>query len=277
MDLQHIREHFTAFVLASVLMIMTFTNHAFAWGANGHRIIGEIAQQNLSAEAKARVLAILGNHSLAQVSTWADEMRSAPDEFWQRQSSRWHYINIDSKKDFLTATYSAQQHRHDIQDAYTAILSAIEALSSKNTSIEEQAFYLKFLIHLVGDIHQPLHVGRSADRGGNKINVDFFGKVTNLHRLWDSQLVDNQQLSYSEYVSFLCCEREQTSVYKDDINVKGWLLESHELASAIYTDTSERISYAYVYENKTILEQQLLRGGLRLSALLNHIYQGTAG
>ncbi|MEO2280044.1 S1/P1 nuclease [Pseudoalteromonas pernae] len=277
MDLQHIREHFTAFVLATVLLIMTFTNHAFAWGANGHRIIGEIAQQNLSAEAKARIMAILGNHSLAQVSTWADEMRSSPNEFWQRQSSRWHYINIDSKDDFLLAPYKAKQHKHDIADAYSAVLTAIEVLSSPSSSAADQAFYLKFLIHLVGDIHQPLHVGRSADRGGNKINVEFFGKVTNLHRLWDSQLIDNQQLSYSEYVSFLCCEREQASEFKKDIDVKSWLLESHNLASAIYTDTPERISYAYVYENKAILEQQLLRGGLRLSALLNHIYQGTAG
>ncbi|WP_249319086.1 S1/P1 nuclease [Pseudoalteromonas sp. BDTF-M6] len=279
MDLQLIRSSFKAAVMAMLMLGTTFGitygNQAWAWGANGHRIIGAIAEQHLTPEAKAQVMAILQGQSLARASTWADEMRSAPGPFWQRQSSRWHYINIDSQHEFLNTEHRAHIDKTDIKDAYSAILSAMSALSKADTSATDKQFYLRFLIHLIGDIHQPLHVGRSADRGGNRINVEFFSQVTNLHRLWDTQLIAHQQLSYSEYKDFICCTQTQVA-QNQTVDVKGWLLESHHLANKIYSHSDERLGYEYVYQYQTMMEQQLRRGGLRLAALLNHLYQGTA-
>ncbi len=279
MDLQLIRRSFKAALIAVLMMGTTFgisfSNQAWAWGANGHRIIGAIAEQHLSAEAKAEVMAILEGQSLARASTWADEMRSAPGQFWQRQSSRWHFINIDSQQAFLNTEHQAHSDKADIKDAYSAILTAISALSKADTSAADKQFYLRFLIHLIGDIHQPLHVGRSADRGGNRINVEFFSQVTNLHRLWDTQLIAHQQLSYSEYKDFICCTQSQVTQNKN-VDVKAWLLESHQLATSIYAQGNEQLGYEYVYQYQAIVEQQLRRGGLRLAALLNQLYQGTA-
>ncbi|MFY8275235.1 S1/P1 nuclease [Pseudoalteromonas sp. SSDWG2] len=277
MDLQHIRANISAFFFAVLLVVACLINQAWAWGANGHRIVAAIAEQNLSPQAKARLYEILGTQSLARVSTWADEMRSNPEYFWQKQSSRWHYINIDSQSEFSRSKFHVHTNKNDINNAHSAILSAISALSAPDTSIEDQRFYLKFLIHLIGDIHQPMHVGRSQDRGGNTIKVEFFNNPTNLHRLWDSQLLEQAQLSYSEYAQFLCCDNLENTQYKNKDSVQQWLLQSHKLASSIYSSTSEQIGYAYVDKYQRIMEQQLALGGHRLAELLNYIYQGTAG
>lgn len=258
----------------TLLLPLVTSSHLQAWGPNGHRIVADIADKQLSASAKQQVLHITQGQSLALISTWPDEMRSNPSPFWQQQSSKWHYINIDNIESFKTTSFSAKSHKEDVKDAYTALLTAIAALQDPTTKASEQRFYLSFLVHIVGDIHQPMHVGRSADRGGNKIDISFFSQQTNLHRLWDSGLIEQQQLSYTEYSDFLCCRAAQNLEAIATTNIKAWLLESRNVAAHVYAQSPAKAHYNYVYEFKPVWEKQLLRAGVRLGALLNAIFDG---
>lgn len=271
MSLQFNYTHLSKLTLICTLAFVSFfATKVSAWGANGHRIVGAIAEHHLDADAKQQVSTILAGHSMARVSTWADEMRSSSDTFWQKQASPWHYINIDSVEEFTHQHFSAKEHKHDVKDAYTAILTAMKALRSPKTSQQQQQFYLRFLIHIIGDIHQPMHVGNAEDRGGNRIDVTFFREQTNLHRLWDTDLVESQKLSYSEYADFLCCV--DTKAINKDLDIKKWLIESHHLAQDIYANTGEQVSYDYLFTYRPVMEQQLQRAGVRLAAVLNALY-----
>jgi len=249
---------------------------ANAWGQNGHRIIGKVAEQHLTATTKQAIMPLLENESLAQVSTWADEMRSNPAHFWQKKSSRWHYINFEPDNTFAT---NNKQHTHT-KDSVSNILQgmqyAIATLQSDKYSIDEKRFALRFLVHLVGDSHQPFHAGRSEDRGGNNISVTFFGQDSNLHRVWDTNLIESENLSYSEFAEII--NITDASLIKEYLksNPEIWLRESYKIANSIYNKNETNISYQYVYKYLPIVKVRLQQGGIRLSGLLNLIFDNTA-
>ncbi|WP_247664789.1 S1/P1 nuclease [Pseudoalteromonas sp. MMG010] len=242
-----------------------------AWGQNGHRIVGEIAQSHLTDTTKAALVPYLNGASLAQISTWPDEMRSAPGQFWQKESSRWHYINT------LPNTPFKLDHSHtESKESVTNILEGIyftsNTLSDSKTTVDEKQFSLRFLVHLVGDSHQPFHAGRSADRGGNSIKVNFFKESTNLHRLWDTTLIENQNLSFTEFAAFINTTDAQEIANYLNSKPETWLEESRDLSSALYKSTSEDISYEYIYENTPIVKKRLKQAGVRLAGILNAIF-----
>ena len=179
------------------IFFLTFNVSYFVygiWGKTGHRVVAEIAKKNLTENALKKINSILDGESLPTVSTWADEIKSDPES---RKYNTWHYVNIPLDEDY------ADIEKNKNGDVVTAINECIEVLKNKNSPLSSKVFYLKFLIHLVGDIHQPLHVGRFEDRGGNDIKVKFFGKQTNLHRLWDTDMINDHMMSYSEFAENL--------------------------------------------------------------------------
>jgi hypothetical protein len=262
--------------IVSGLLLIASCEHALAWGQNGHRIVGQIASVHLTKTTHKAIAPLLAGDSLAEVGTWADEMRSAPGNFWQKESSRWHYINVDDRAAFDPHQYHTPHSRDDVKDIYGAMLQCIAKLKAKQTSFEERQFYLRFLVHLVGDLHQPMHTGHAEDRGGNNIKLTFFGKPTNLHSLWDTELIESQNLSFSEFAAFIDTQDQQQLKRLLTSGPADWLTESMGLSETIYQNTGSELGYAYIYQNLPIAQQRLQYAGIRLAGLLNSIYDRRA-
>ena len=253
---------------AAILLNMPF--QGMAWGMLGHRVVGEIAETYLTRKASREVKNILGNESLAMSSNWADFIKSEPKFDY---IGNWHYIN-------LPAGMSIEKLSQHLQnDTTTNALTRINFLSSelKNKSLEQEkkVMYLKLLIHIVGDLHQPMHTGRFEDLGGNKVQLKWFGQNTNLHRVWDSDLIDYQNLSYTEYaksINFLDKKRLHSLQQE---GATQWVMDSYKISEKLYAGvkTDEKLSYKYIYDHIETANQQLLKGGVHLAALLNDIFQ----
>ncbi len=245
--------------------------HSMAWGMLGHRIVGEIAARNLSKKAIKNIRKVLGNETIAMASNWPDFVKSDPAF---KYLDNWHYVN-------LKAGLSAQQVENQLMqdtstNAFTKINFLVSELKKKELPLKTQQEYLKILIHLVGDIHQPMHVGRPDDLGGNRVRLEWFNSPTNLHRLWDSQLLEHQQLSYTEYANVLnCVSKEQVKAMQAQPRTQ-WFYESYQIAEKLYNGISkpdEKLSYRYNFDHLDTLNAQLLKGGIHLAGLLNEIYE----
>ncbi|MGX1111103.1 MULTISPECIES: S1/P1 nuclease [unclassified Pseudoalteromonas] len=266
----------TMLLISTGILSMSMSSPSHAWGQNGHRIVGEVAANHITDTTRQALTPLLDGESLPQIATWADEMRSAPETFWQKKSSRWHYINFDEGD----AKPKYDEHAHHNKDSVTDILEGIEysitVLKNDNASIAEKQFALRFLVHLVGDSHQPFHAGRGEDRGGNNISVTFFGQNTNLHSLWDTKLIENENLSYSEFAQFIDTKNEELIADYLSSSPSDWLIESHNIAKSIYKENETNISYSYIYKNVPVIKTRLQQGGIRLAGLLNSLFDKSA-
>lgn len=239
--------------------------YAEAWGKTGHRVIGVIAQKHLTPKAAEQVKALLGGLSLAFVSTYADEIRS--DDRYGHLAP-WHYVNMEQNTRYNEA------NKNPKGDIVTAIQSCIEILKNPSSSKKNKTFHLKLLVHFIGDIHQPFHAGRKEDIGGNSIDLFWFSKRTNLHRLWDTDLIEHYNMSYSELAANL---PKHTSEQKCEVMAApllDWVNQSQDLANTLYDKTPQgsRLGYVYHYQNFETVRTQLLDAGLRLAATLNSIF-----
>lgn len=254
--------------MKKILILLLLPTMLFAddWGKTGHRVIGQIAQDNLTPQARGAINLLLGGETLATASTYADEIRSNPD---YDGFAIWHYVNLP-----LDKKYGEVQHTQE--NVVTAIQKCINVLTDENSSKEDQVFHLKFLVHLVGDIHQPLHTGRASDYGGSKIKLKFKGRKaeqtnTNLHVLWDTNMIDDFKMSYTELSDYLQSYKEVDFLQGDAV---CWANESHVLVNKIYSEVEEGqyLSYDYLYSNFYIVKHRLFQAGTRLANLLNSIY-----
>jgi hypothetical protein len=249
-------------------MLILTPQLAFSWGKTGHRIVGEIAQAHLSPRAQKKITKILKHEGLAHISNWPDFIRS--DNKISAKYKTWHYVNIPKGK-----KYEVSQ-KNKKGDLITAIEYFRKKLTSKTTSIKERKESLSFLVHLLGDLHQPLHTGFATDRGGNSISLKWFGEPTNLHRVWDENIISSEKLSYTEYSKKL--NHKGITLAKIKNWQKGtpitWMYESRSLLSEIYKfEKNKYWEYKYMYVHIKTLDQQLLLAGLRLAQVLNNIYQ----
>lgn len=262
--------------LATALLLGLMTNQVHAWGQNGHRIVGELAEAHLTETTKQAILPLLEGDSLAEVSTWADEMRSAPGEFWQKKSSKWHYINVTDPKNMHQHVHADINSKEKVQNILDGMYYAINVLKSKESGIDEKRFAMRFLVHLVGDSHQPFHAGRADDHGGNKIKVEFFGKDSNLHSVWDTNLIENENLSFTEFTRFIQTNNQELIAEYLASNPADWLVESNNIAESIYNAEQTEMKYRYVFDHMPIVKARLLQGGVRLAGLLNLIFDGSS-
>ena len=159
-----------------------------SWGQTGHRVVGQIAEQHLSKKAAKAVKKILGTASLADVANWMDFIKSEPAYDYMKP---WHYCTIPDGQSY------AETGTPEEKDIVWAIDKFKKDLMSDTASLETKQFALKSIVHLIGDIHQPLHVGNGTDRGGNDVKIQYFWQNSNLHRIWDSGIIDGQNLSYT--------------------------------------------------------------------------------
>ena len=259
------------FTAAAAIAFALAPAPAFAWGKTGHRVVAAIADAQLSGLARAHVKQILGQaESLDEAANWPDEMRSNPSPFWQKTSTPWHYVTLNG---------IVYDHAPSEGDALEALNKYSATLRDPSASLADKQLALRFVVHIIGDLHQPLHVGKCCDKGGNDVKVKWFGRDLNLHSVWDSALVDEQQLSFTEMTAKLQRHTSNADVIAWwDINPRDWMSESAQIRETIYPRPSNdpkkvpELSYSYVYQNTPIMERRLKQAGVRLAAYLNALY-----
>jgi hypothetical protein len=292
------RTQSVSLAVVSTLLLLNLAPSAHAWGPTGHRVVAEIAQRHLTPAARVKVNQILGGRNLADVANWPDELRSNPrfDKY-----KPLHYATVpngvasyrDAQKDPCGDVVVAI-------DAFSAFLRtgkrtdlySVKALTDKSDGTGKGACNpqetepitpdtaLRFLVHLMGDLHQPLHVG-GTDLGGNKVEVEWMDRwKTNLHSTWDDEMVDYERFDYVQYARFLdrASRADAATWLKGDTT--SWADEAVAMRPQLYlfpddsgTPSVHKISYKYTGAQRDRMRQQLLKGGLRLASVLNKIFK----
>ncbi len=276
-----------------LLVLLTLSSPVLAWGAKGHRVIGALAEERLTPAASAAVTAILQGEDLATVSTWADEMRGSGDHaaFWLGYAAQWHYVNIPQGGTYTNAPVAPRGDAYLALHTLTAILNNepvpvgpvrdgllafFGTLDTDNPELKR--FALKFLIHIIGDLQQPFHSGYAEDRGGNDLDVYWFGEKTNLHVVWDSKLVELRDQSDTELAQRLSNRISRTPAsdirYFEAAAPELWIEESGETLKRINARfaKSQQLDKNYAAEFVPTVETQLVKGGLRTAYILNSIF-----
>lgn len=278
-----------------LLLAATGGTPAYGWGAKGHRVIGALAEERLTAAARTAVATILEGEDLATVSTWADEMRGARDnpEFWSTYAANWHFVNIAPGADYDST------EKHPRGDAYVALqtFSAILLdapvpagpvreglelyfgdLAARKTEVRR--FALKFLVHILGDLQQPLHSGYAEDRGGNDVQVAWFGQAVNLHAVWDTRLVGYPNQSEEQMRRRLSARISRTPAsdvyYLESAAPPVWIEEAREILDRIYAEhaAGTELGRRYTARFAPTVDTQLVKGGLRTAHVLNSLFGG---
>lgn len=247
------------------LLTKTTNKEAFFWGQNGHRATGKIAENHLTKKAKRNIDKLLKGKSLAFVSTYADEIKS--DRKYNNYSV-WHYVNMG-----LEESYEASEKNPE-GDLVVGIDTCIKVLKNEQSTEEDKVFHLKMLIHLIGDLHQPMHIGRKEDKGGNDIQVQWFGQGTNLHAVWDTKMIEDFNMSYLELVADADNLSKMQVTTLQTGSVVDWVNEVHVTTKEVYGSAKEgdKLSYRYSYLYLQTVRTQLQKGGIRLAKVLNEIF-----
>jgi hypothetical protein len=241
-----------------------------AWGMLGHRIVAQIAESYLTEKTRTEIRKILGNESLAMSANWADFIKS---DTAYRYLNPWHYINF--RKGMSYEEMVTYLKTDSTVDAYTRLNFLVSELKKKNLPQEKKVMYLRLLVHIAGDLHQPLHASPEGSTGGNDIKVNWFNEASNLHRVWDEHLIEYQQLSYTEYVKAINfttpAQRKQWMAEP----LSRWIYDSYVIAGKLHEEIKEpmpRLGFRYNFDHVQTLNEQLLKGGVHLAALLNEIF-----
>lgn len=243
---------------------------ATAWGVLGHRIVGEVADHYINNKTRKAIQQILGTESMAMTANWADFIKS--DTSYNYLSS-WHYVNLpENLSKEATFSFLAQETEANI---YNKTNEMIAILKNTNSTMDQKKLALRLLIHLIGDLHQPMHTARKEDLGGNRIQLSWFGERSNLHRVWDEGLVGFQQLSFTEYTKAINYTNKQQVKAWQQTSLNDWVYESYQICNKIYATgikNDDKLSYRYNFDWIDTVNEQLLKGGIRLAKVLNDIY-----
>ena len=269
------------FLFSALSLVLTLNSASlFGWGPKGHDVVAAIAEKHLSEETKAILNEILDGHSIVYYSSWMDSIQNSPE--WESKYSHtktWHYANVDKGKTYQTMK---KNEKGDVVTALTTITEKLKTFYPDNLySIE--ADDIKMIIHMVGDMHCPMHAGRLSDLGGNRMKVRWFGRNTNLHSTWDSKMIDSARTwSYSEWCEHLdILDPEHVQMYWSG-SFEEWFVETVGMAAQVYEyvenlgEENPNLSYQFVYDFSPMLEDRLVVGGIRLAYVLNSIFDPEA-
>lgn len=266
-----------------LIILSLLSTNAFTWGATGHRVVGHIAEQNLSTKVYKKINKLLNGESLSRVANWPDKIKSDPINF--SHTYPWHYTDWPTNQ---------KQYKPSKKSGILiqAISDQLLLLKNNKSTDAQKSFAIKFITHLVGDLHMPLHVGNGKDRGGNFCKVVFHNKETNLHRLWDEDLINFTKLSYTELSEYVV---SAAKISKPNVkgNILDWALESKIIRPSVYPNPVNKkhknthsnrkychkssptqsklpkIGYDYSYVYLPVIEKRLYQAGKRLALLLN--------
>src|SRR6056297_1026860 len=262
---------FLSVIFISGLFFTTSPDEAFhvenenlRWGQIGHYVTGHIAENHITENTASELDRIIGDESLAVAAVWMDDIRS--DDSYD-YTSTWHWVTIPDGM-----TYEETEKNPD-GDLLWALETLIAELKEGGLTAKEEHDKLKMVIHMVGDIHQPLHVGTGDDRGGNDTRVQWMGSNSNLHRVWDSDMIESRQMSYTEISDNIDVIDDQTVYEWQSASVRDWAYESMSYRDAVYgLPDNNRIGYEYRYANYDLVKERLVKAGVRLAGVLNDIY-----
>lgn len=248
-------------ILFLVSVLILSTTNGFAWGKKGHSIVAEIAFHNLDAKTKQNVLNYLNGMSIEDAANWMDSMRSDKSFNFMKP---YHYIDFEKGSE---VTELSGDNIISILNKTLKDLDNIKTLS--NDEVRTKLFYL---FHLIGDLHQPLHVGYNDDKGGNTVQVSFFGKGSNLHAEWDSDIIEYKGLTLDEVLKINAVKDIDYSSIKK-IDVLAWAKESRLYLKNVYDFKGAKVTDEYIDSNYPIIKHQLLYAGIRLAAVLEHYFK----
>ena len=252
-------------VAAFLITFSTVNASVLDWGATGHRTIGKIAVDYLNGKTKRKIAEVLDGQSLALVSTFGDDIKS--DKRY-REFYTWHYVNMP-----FGVKYEDSEKNPD-GDLVTGINKCKEIILDENSSKEDKAFYLKLLVHFMGDLHQPMHVGRAEDKGGNTVQVQWFDNGTNLHTVWDTKMIEHYNMTYTELAENSDKISKEQVKFLQTGTIEDWVNETQTFAIKAYgsVEIGENLRYNYMYDNFGIVRSQLQKGGIRLAKVLNELF-----
>lgn len=285
--------------LFTVLMFtLLYTSAAQAYGHTAHNLIARLAEERLSDKARAAIGSILPGSALPEIAWWADEMRSRNrgSPFWgYRHSANWHFVNIPPDEHYDRSKAAPEGDIVMAIEDFSAILGGGQAMHQPIRAalgqyakefpdapdpFSDRALALRLLVHYLADIHQPLHVGYGADSGGNRIGVSWYGRDTNLHAVWDTQLVRSLSPSvdalYRSLDAALSVASEEQTSHVANTGVDDWLEEGLRLRVIVY-DSAEPGSYlaaGYAASYADTARSQLLKAAIRTATVLNRIFDG---
>lgn len=256
------------FVLITGIVLLLNSVSVFGWGSKGHYVIAGIAEAHLNKRTKKEVRKLLDGHTMVYYATWMDEIR---DDSAYAHTRIWHYANVDKGKTYET------MEKQSGGDVITATELSINQLKNKHLPDSVRSVYLKFLIHLIGDMHCPMHAGRASDRGGNDYPVVWRKEKTNLHRVWDNLIIEAAKnwtsIEWATYIDDAMTKKQRQAIEAG--SPLDWFKESVVIAGNIYDDTPENqdIPSNYARKYMPVIEAQFLKGGYRLAGLLNKIFK----
>jgi nuclease S1 len=268
-------------IIAGFLLLVFTAVQLFAWGPKGHDIVGDIAKNHLTASARHNIQQLLGSDDLASIANWADEVRPK-----RAESYGWHFVDIPKDSSGFSESRDCYQpddkHPHTKDDRHNCVVDRInmfrQIVADKNAPQQDRVEALKFLVHFVGDVHQPMHAVAEA-RGGNDVHVVEFGStqcgkyVCNLHSVWDSGLLEHTGRSEQDYVAYL----EQLISSKNLQSKAGgtpedWANESLSLAKQAWVSEGGAVDENYYKAHIGTVDERLALAGLRLAKILNQIF-----
>jgi hypothetical protein len=256
---------------AALLAAVAVAPAAYAWGPLGHSVVAELAQRHLSPAAETEVERLLApehTRSLAAIASWPDEIRNDPAQqvLW-KDTRTLHYINVHDS----SCRYMPPRDCRNGQCVVEAIPHYVAILRDRSQPDALRLQALKFVVHFVGDIHQPLHAGYRDDAGGNLYQVQFQGQGTNLHKVWDSGLLGTRGLDWKSYAQRLDAEGAAplpAPTAPQDAPAAQWAEESCRLTRDIYPP-AHKIDQSYVDAELPVADSRLREAGRRLAEVLN--------
>jgi hypothetical protein len=258
-------------------LLFFFPALLYAWGEAGHRIVADVADRHLDDRTREGIRALIEGAPLASVSDWADRVRGERPE-----TAHWHFVNIPYK----ASRYDPKRDcaRPNKGDCVVAAIDRFRRIiSNRGRPLPERAEALKFVVHLVADLHQPLHAANRKDHGGNDLPVTFFGekfhpneKPWTLHAVWDGGLIERTGLSERAYVDHLQLWLNNQSLFVlQSGTVVDWAMEAHRAAVevAYRIPGNRKLSKAYFEKSVPAMDALLAKAGVRLARVLNEAFE----
>ena len=240
-----------------LITLLIVSQLIFAWGKAGHQIIGHLADQYLTEKTKAEIIKILGDESLSDASTWVDEMLN--DSHYENLNN-WHYAYRDTEIDDNAI------HKFD---------EFVKVLQDENASAKDRVLAMRVLTHIVGDMHSPIHCGYMKDAGGHKVKLVWKHphSKTNLHKVWDTDMIHMKMLDVNAYSAQLTANiTDDNRSEWGNADAKIWVLESQSYLDQAYDITHGHLEKDYYNKNIVTVDLRMSKAGVRLAYVLNMIF-----
>ena len=235
---------------------------SLGWGHEGHHYVGEIGVKYMSAHARDSVKKYLGGMTIDAAATWMDDIKTTDEG---KKMATWHYVNIEKGKTYDPAT-TEENVVNEINKAYNNLKHR------KNLTPDQVTFNIKVLVHLIGDLQQPLHTGYKSDVGGNAVKVSYNGQTPSLHSLWDSKIIETLHITVADCLAQHAQYKKEQISEISRIDPLAWLKQSRDSLAQVYSFSNNTIDEQYARKAKTVIEKQILCGGLRLAAVMNDVF-----